>query len=40
MFAIVFAALTQFVKTVFLASALVVSLFFGAVILILWILQR
>lgn len=38
--AIVLAALTQFVKTVVLSAALLVSLFFGAIILAIWIIQR
>lgn len=40
LFAIVFAALAQFVKTVVLSAALLVSLFFGAIITLIWILQR
>lgn len=40
LFAIVFAALTQFVKTVVLSAALLVSLFFTAVVVIIWIFQR
>lgn len=40
LFAIVFAALSQFVKTVLLSAALLVSLFFGAILTFIWIIQR
>lgn len=40
LFAIVFEALTRFVKTVLLAASLIISLFFGAIILIIWLFQR
>jgi len=40
LFAIVFAALAQFVKTVVLSAALLVSLFAGFIILAIWIIQR
>lgn len=40
LFAIVFEALVSFVRTVVLSAALLVSLFFSAVAVIIWIFQR
>lgn len=40
LFSIVFTALTKLVKTVVLSTALVISLFFGAILLVIHMMQR
>lgn len=40
LFGIVFDALVRVVKTVFLTAALIISLFFGAIMLVIYMMQR